>query len=191
MLNEKGIINQKVQRFLMAYRTTPHSATNCTPAELLFGRRLQTALDIIKPGFSNNMEKTRDDMICRAQNRRMREFSDGQEVFISNFGVGSRWISGVIVNASGPVTWLIKLEDGKTVIRHANHTRNRYIQSNDEKFEKNEIKDNLQLPDSTVMPNQSNSPQTTEPTESTQDLDNSNSPSEEVSETPLRRSSRI
>ena len=130
-------------------------------------------------------------MIYRAQNRRMREFSNGQEVFIRNFGVGSRWISGVIVNSSGPVTWLIKLEDGKTVIGHANHIRNRYIQNNDEtfqEFEKNEIKDNLQLPDSTVMPNQSNSPQTTEPTESTQDLDNSNSPSEEVSERPLRRS---
>ena len=180
-----------MQRFLMTYRTTPHSATNCTTAELLFGRRLRTALDIIKPSLSNNMEKNRNDMICRAQNRRMREFSNGQEVFIRNFGVGSRWISGVIVNSSGPLTWLIKLEDGKTVIRHADHIRNRYIQNNDEtfqEFEKNEIKDNLQLPDSTVMPNQSNSPQTTEPTESTQDLDNSNSPSEEVSERPLRRS---
>ena len=41
------------------------------------------------------------------------------------------------------------------------------------------------------MPNQSHYPQTTEPTEPTQDHDNSNSPSEEVSETPLRRSSRI
>ena len=46
MLNEKGTINQKVQRFLMAYHTTSHLATNCTPAELLFGRRLRTALDI-------------------------------------------------------------------------------------------------------------------------------------------------
>ena len=45
--------------------------------------------------------------------------------------------------------------------------------------------------DITVMPNQSNSPQTTEPTEPTQDTDNSNSPSEEVSEMPLRQSSRI
>ena len=89
MLNEKRTIYQKEQRFLMAYRTTLHSATNCTPAELLFGRRLRTALDIIKPNLSNNMEKNRNDMICRAQNRRMREFSN-------NFGVGSRWISGVI-----------------------------------------------------------------------------------------------
>ena len=69
--------------------------------------------------------------------------------------------------------------------------RNRYIQNNDEtfqEFEKIELNDNLQLPDSTVMPNQSNFPQTTEPTQNT---DNSNSPSEEVSETPLRQSSRI
>ena len=133
-------------------------------------------------------------MIYRAQNRRMREFSNGQEVFIRNFGVGSRWISGVIVNSSGPLTWLIKLEDGKTITRHADHIRNWYIQNNDEtfqEFEKIEIDDNPQLPGSTVMPNQSNYPQTTEPTEPTQDHDNSNSPSEEVSETPLRRSSRI
>ena len=121
MLNEKGTINQKVQRFLMAYHTTPHSATNSTPAELLFGRRLRTALDILKPSLSNNIEKNHNSMICRAQNRRMREFSNGQEVFICNFGVSSRWISGVIVNSSGPLTWLIKLEDGKTVIRHADH----------------------------------------------------------------------
>ena len=133
-------------------------------------------------------------MICRAQNRRMREFSNGQEVFIRNFGVGSRWISGVIVNSSGPLTWLIKLEDGKTLIRHADHIRNRYVQNSDETFQelvKNEINDNLQLPDSTVILNQSNSPQTTEPTGPTQNIDNSNSLSEEVSETPLRQSSRI
>ena len=68
MLNEKGTINQKVQRFLMAYHTTPHSATNCTPAELLFGRRLRTALDILKPSLSNNIEKNCNSMICRAQN---------------------------------------------------------------------------------------------------------------------------
>ena len=90
-------------------------------------------------------------MICRAQNRRMREFSNGQEVFICNFGVGSRWISGVIVNSSGPLTWLIKLEDGKTVVWHADHIWNRYVQNNDEtfqEFEKTEISNNLQLPDS-------------------------------------------
>ena len=58
-----------------------------------------------------------------------------------------------------------------------------YVQSNDEtfqEFEKIEINDNLQLPDSTVMPNQSNSPQTTKPTEPTENIDNANSPSEEV-----------
>ena len=45
----------------------------------------------------------------------------------------------------------------------------------------------LKLADSTVMPNQSNSPQTTEPTEPIQDIDNSNSPSEEIIEVSLRQ----
>ena len=57
MLNQTGTINQKVLRFLMTYHTMPHSATNCTPAELLFGGRLQTALDIIKPSLSKKGEK--------------------------------------------------------------------------------------------------------------------------------------
>ena len=41
------------------------------------------------------------------------------------------------------------------------------------------------------MSNQSNSPQTTEPTQLTENIDNASSPSEEVSEMPLRQSSRI
>ena len=46
---------------------------------------------------------------------------------------------------SGPLTWLIKL-DGKTVIWHADHIRNSYLQNNDknvQEFEKNEIKGTL------------------------------------------------
>ena len=75
----------------------------------------------------------------------MREFSNGQEVFIHIFGAGSRWISRVIVNSSGPLTCLIKL-DGKTVIWHADHIQNRYVQKNEknvQEFEKNEIKGTL------------------------------------------------
>ena len=53
---------------------------------------------------------------------------------------------------SGPLTWLIKL-DGKTVIWHADHIRNSYVQctmyiamyndKNVQEFEKNEIKGTL------------------------------------------------
>ncbi len=33
--SEKGVMSEKIARFLLGYRTTPHTATGCTPAELL------------------------------------------------------------------------------------------------------------------------------------------------------------
>ena len=49
LMNEKGMINQKPERFLMASGMTPYSVSNCTPAELPLSQRPQTALDIIRP----------------------------------------------------------------------------------------------------------------------------------------------
>ena len=39
----------RVARFLSRYRTTPQSTTGTTPAELMFGRKLRTRLDLLKP----------------------------------------------------------------------------------------------------------------------------------------------
>ena len=36
-------------KYLLAYRTTPHSSTGISPAELLFGRKLRTKLPELRP----------------------------------------------------------------------------------------------------------------------------------------------
>ncbi|XP_046841958.1 uncharacterized protein K02A2.6-like [Xenia sp. Carnegie-2017] len=36
--NEEGSTGEKLARFLLGYRTTPHTATGCTPTEILMGR---------------------------------------------------------------------------------------------------------------------------------------------------------
>ena len=41
---EKKDYKREVERFLFAYRTTPHCTTGVSPAELMFGRRLRTKL---------------------------------------------------------------------------------------------------------------------------------------------------
>ena len=43
-------------------------------------------------------------MICHAGNRKMRTFEIGEEVFIRNFRIDSRWVLGVIANENGPLT---------------------------------------------------------------------------------------
>ncbi len=55
--SEKGVMSEKIARFLLGYRTTPHTATGCTPAELLMGRRLHTRLDLMHPNLSSQVEK--------------------------------------------------------------------------------------------------------------------------------------
>ena len=35
--------------FLTSYRSTPHTVTNRTPAELFIGRNIRTRIDLIKP----------------------------------------------------------------------------------------------------------------------------------------------
>ena len=46
---KKGIsMKHSLANFLFRYRTTPHSTTGATPAELMVKRRLRTRLSLIK-----------------------------------------------------------------------------------------------------------------------------------------------
>ena len=57
----KNIIDGKVvidldstlSRFMLSYRTTPHSTTGVSLAELLFNRKLNTHLNFVKPKLSS------------------------------------------------------------------------------------------------------------------------------------------
>lgn len=49
-------IETKLARFLFHYRTTPHSTTGVSPAELMMGRRLRTLLDLMQPDIAKRVE---------------------------------------------------------------------------------------------------------------------------------------
>ena len=53
--NEEGSVGEKLARFLLGYRTTPHNATGRIPAEILMSRRLRTRLDMLHPCLSAKM----------------------------------------------------------------------------------------------------------------------------------------
>ena len=55
--NEPGTMSQKICSFLLIYRTTPQTATRCTPPELLMNRRLRTRLDLLRPDPRKKLPK--------------------------------------------------------------------------------------------------------------------------------------
>lgn len=51
---------QALTTFLRAYRSTEHAFTGVSPAELLYGRKLQTKLPDLSPDQPSNTESVRD-----------------------------------------------------------------------------------------------------------------------------------
>lgn len=47
--NTSPALNLRLQKLLMSHRDTPQKSTGRLPAELLFGHRLRTCLDLLKP----------------------------------------------------------------------------------------------------------------------------------------------
>lgn len=102
MQDEPGTQADKLARFLLSYRTTSHTATGCTPAEILMGRRIRTRLDSIHPDLSARMsEKTK-----LGNHTTRRNFLPGDPVMVRDYRDRKRpWIKGVVQDRVGPVTY--------------------------------------------------------------------------------------
>ena len=114
-------ISQSLDKFLFKYRVTPHSTTGVSPAELLFKRKLRCRLNLLNPYecVGNKVSKQQE-----AQKRNYstcpRNFNaePKSNVVVRNYGLGSKWIPGVVEEKTGPVSYRCRLEDGSQVRRH-------------------------------------------------------------------------
>eukprot|EP00731_Ephydatia_muelleri_P037009 Em0376g4a len=122
-----GDVETGLARFLFQYRLTPHSTTGQSPAELLLGRKPKSHLDFVFPSLKNQVqrqqERQKDDHDRKASHR---SFVVGERVYCLNHRGGlPKWLSGVIRSVQGPVTVVVKLEDGKESRYHIDHVRSR------------------------------------------------------------------
>ncbi|XP_043502770.1 uncharacterized protein K02A2.6-like [Polistes fuscatus] len=116
-----------LNRFLIQQHVTPQSADSDSPAELLMGRKLQTVLDAIRPDRSTHATTRGSKRVSwepRVESEPSRAFTIGASVFARNFGQGSNWMPGEILQQTGPVTYEVRVGDS-IIRRHIDQLRHR------------------------------------------------------------------
>ena len=106
---------------MLQYRVTPHSTTGKSPAELLFNRKLTTVLDRVHPFFNKKVRNSQVKMKSyHDRSRRQRELKVSEMVKPKNFTAGPNW-SGSVLCKTGPVSYEVRLDDGRIIRRHVDH----------------------------------------------------------------------
>ena len=144
--SKPGDITTQLARFLFHYRTTPHSTTGVTPAELLMGRPLRTHIDLVKPSIASRVHAKQSDQKRNHDKRaKQRTFEVNDLVFVRNFSSGPTWLPGTITECKGAVSFGVLLEDNRVVRRHIDHIRCRTVDV--PAIPDSGISDDFELPD--------------------------------------------
>lgn len=114
--DQSGTFACRLARYLLKQHTTVSTATGRTPAALMFGRELSTALARIQPPPA---EKEASD---QSGTKSLRGVAVGKSVFFRNFQGSPAWMEGTVLKRLGHRSWLIKSKSG-TVRRHIDHIK--------------------------------------------------------------------
>ncbi|XP_039893254.1 uncharacterized protein K02A2.6-like [Simochromis diagramma] len=90
-------LSHRLANFLIMYRSTPHTVTGRTPAELFLKRQIRTRFSLLKPELSRHMEQKQSEQKRHHdyKTQPVRVFSEGDAVRIRNFrGGGNKMDSG-------------------------------------------------------------------------------------------------
>ena len=114
-------IQLEIDRFVFNYRLTPHSTTGVSPAELMFGRRLRSRLDLLWPSESVSAkvhERQEAQKRSHSKDPRKIQLSPDSTVMIRNYANrGPKWIPSVVTEQTGPLSYRCSLPSG-VVKRH-------------------------------------------------------------------------
>ena len=126
----EGALETKLSRsrFLYKYRMTPQSITGVSPAELMFGRRLRSPLDNIRPNLAKTTQQNQQPQKeSHDRHARIREFQVGDLVHAKNYGSGDMWMPGEITAIQtdhGSMLYTVKLNDERVVRKHVARPNN-------------------------------------------------------------------
>ena len=102
-------VDQALPQFLLRYRTTPHSTTGKIPAEMMFGRKIRTRLDLLHPtSDATRKANFQTDSQTGSNQKKLRKFEVGTPVWMRNYLGKPKWMSGIVIAKTGPVSYKIR-----------------------------------------------------------------------------------
>ena len=128
--DSRETVGTQVNRFLFAYRNTPSTVTEKTPAEMIFKSKPKTRLDRLKPSLAEKFRKESEAAIKRHP-MSIRSYAVGEKVLVRCYRGSDKWLKGIIVEKLGEVTYLVQLEEGSYCRRHADQIREDVYRANE------------------------------------------------------------
>ena len=120
---KKESLKDTINKYLMFYHSTPHASTGQTPSSLMIGRLLRNPLDLMMP---NNLAAVqRQHARMRKQGPKVnRSFEVNDSIYYLNMSkYGTPFIHGVVIQKCGPVSYIVRNDDGDEEYRHVDHIK--------------------------------------------------------------------
>lgn len=107
MSNSQMSLQEKMAKFLHAYRNADHATTGQAPAVLFIGRRLRSRLDLLKPDLRRDVMQKQS---IAARTGHVRNFVIGQQVLARDYRQSKqKWQRGEILSKTGPLTYTVRI----------------------------------------------------------------------------------
>lgn len=142
-------IQQRLGGFLLTYRNTSHGTTKESPAILFLNRKQRTWLDLLKPSLAKTVSQSQDaQQLRRQKHSKFREFRAGESVLACDYRKGGKWIPGVVMSKTGPVSYVFNVGASGIWKRHVDQLLKQGTESSETQMEPEvpAAPDNLQAP---------------------------------------------
>ena len=135
--NSNKFSSNKLANFLLAYRTAPHTTTGESPSMLFMGRNIRTRLDVLKPDIRKRVEERQLNQAAKRSLNPTKQLQIGQDVIARNYRGKRKWVPGVIMAKTGPLSYQVKVAQNMVWRRHIDQLKNIDMTQNSTKIKKN------------------------------------------------------
>lgn len=112
---DKKNLHKQLCNILLNYRKMTHPTTNQSPAMMVFGRQIRSRMDLMLPSKEESMDKS--------NHNKARQFNIDDRVAVREYMSRDKWRFGSVIERTGDLHYMVRLDDGIIWKRHVNQMR--------------------------------------------------------------------